>query len=58
MDNGISLYLYISKAYDHAQLKMLFGKEKMLKNDHFTEENIKNNNKFGKQVINLIATCR
>ncbi len=36
MDNGLSLYLYVSKVCDPTLLKRLFGRDKLLKNDNIT----------------------
>jgi hypothetical protein len=41
MDNGLSLFLYISKVCEPHLLKALFGKDKFTKVDTLTEESLK-----------------
>lgn len=40
MDNGLALYLYVSKVCDPILLKKLFGKDKLSKNDHLSEDTL------------------
>jgi hypothetical protein len=58
LDNGLSLYLYFSKACDPIYLKMLFGKEKFSKGEELSEDMFLDNNLFAQQVKGLIGVCR
>jgi hypothetical protein len=58
MDNGLALYLYVSKVCDPLLIKKLFGKEKLSKGDNLSEDGFKTNTDFGLQVTNLIRICR
>lgn len=58
LDNGLSLFLYISKVCDPILLKMLFGKEKFTKTDHLSEDSFQTTSAFSQQVANLIKVLR
>lgn len=58
MDNGLAMYLYVSKVCEPVLLKKLFGKDKLVKADHLTEETLNIETDFGRQVSNLIRVCR
>ena len=59
MDAGVALYLYISKQCHPNYLLSLFGKEKILKNDHVNEETITaQDNSYSRQVQELIRVLR
>jgi len=58
LDNGLSLYLYISKVCDPKLLKMLFGKDKFTKTDHLSEDLFLTGNSFCEQVGNLVRVLR
>lgn len=52
MDAGQALYLYVSKQCHPNYLLSLFGKEKLLKNDHMNEETIvSQGNEYSQQVL-------
>jgi hypothetical protein len=57
LDCGLALYLYIGKSCPPEHLKELFGKQKISRNEHLTEDNF-TDTFFAGQVQTLVRTLR
>ena len=58
-DVGQALYLYVAKNCHPNYVVSLFGKQKLLKNDHVSEETIQQQgNQFSQQVLELVKVLR
>ena len=59
MDAGTVLYMFVARHCNPNYLFSLFGKEKLLKTDHVSEDIIVGmNNEFSRQVLELVRVLR